>query len=98
MCYTPLKERKGEMPSEYVGEVKKAAQEITRKGAPCETERMVRVADLICKNFAVQPHEVAILGLATDERFLRFIVPENLRTVGQIPLSSTNSLASRTVK
>lgn len=86
------------MPSEYIGEVRKLAQEIARKAAPCETEQMLRVADLIGKNFAVQPHEVAILGLATDERFLRFIVPENLRTVGQIPLSSTNSLASRTVR
>jgi hypothetical protein len=86
------------MPSEYVGEVKKLGQEMTRKGAPCETDQLVRLADLIGRNFAVQPHEVAILGLATDERFLRFIVPENLRTVGQIPLSSTNSLASRTVR
>lgn len=86
------------MPSEYIGEVKKLAHEIARKGAPCETEQMVRVADFIGKNFAVQPHEVAILGLATDERFLRFIVPESLRAVGQIPLSSTNSLASRTVR
>ncbi len=86
------------MPSEYVGELKKLGQEIARKGAPCESGDLLRAADLIGKNFAVQPHEVAILGLATDERFLRFIVPENLRTVGQIPLSSTNSLAARTVR
>ncbi len=86
------------MPSEYVGELRKLGQEITRKGAPCQSDDVVRAADLIGKNFAVQPHEVAILGLATDERFLRFIVPENLRTVGQIPLSSTNSLAARTVR
>jgi hypothetical protein len=87
-----------QMPSEYVGELRKLGQEITRKGAPCQSDDLVRAADLIGKNFAVQPHEVAILGLATDERFLRFIVPENLRTVGQIPLSSTNSLAARTVR
>jgi len=86
------------MPSEYVGELRKVTHEIVGKGAPCDTESMLRVADLIGRNFAVQPHEVAILGFATDERFLRFIVPENLRTVGQIPLSSTNSLASRTVR
>ena len=86
------------MPSEYVGELRKLGQETARKGAPCESDDLLRAADLIGKNFAVQPHEVAILGLATDERFLRFIVPENLRTVGQIPLSSTNSLAARTVR
>jgi len=86
------------MPSEHVGEIRKLAHEIARKAAPCETDEMARVADLIGKNFAVQPHEVAILGLATDERFLHFIVPESLRTVGQIPLSSTNSLAARSVR
>jgi hypothetical protein len=86
------------MPSEYVGELRRLGQETVRKGAPCESGDLVRAADLIGKNFAVQPHEVAILGRATDERFLRFIVPESLRTVGQIPLSSTNSLAARTVR
>lgn len=86
------------MPSDYVGELKKLGQEMLRKGAPCETDHLQRFADLIGKNFAVQSHEVAILGLATDTRFLRFIVPENLRVVGQIPLSSTNSLAARTVR
>src|SRR5208282_60169 len=99
LCYTPPRgDPPRQMPSEYVGELRKLGQEITRKGAPCQSDDVVRAADLIGKNFAVQPHEVAILGLATDERFLRFIVPENLRTVGQIPLSSTNSLAARTVR
>ncbi|HUJ29840.1 MAG TPA: GAF domain-containing protein [Candidatus Acidoferrum sp.] len=86
------------MPSEYVGELKKLAHEIAHNAAPCEPDAMARAADLIGRNFAVQPHEVAILGLATDERFLHFIVPESLRAVGQIPLSSTNSLAARTVR
>ena len=55
-------------------------------------------AELISKNFGVQTHEVAILGLTSDGRSLRFLAPDNLRTVGQIPLSSTNSLAARTVR
>ena len=54
--------------------------------------------ELISKNFGLQPHEVAILGLTSDGRSLRFLAPDNLRTVGQIPLSSTNSLAARTVR
>lgn len=86
------------MPSEYVGELKRLSHEIARKAAPCESTELVRAASLIGKNFAVQSHEVAILGLATDERFLRFIVPESLRIVGQIPLSTANSLAARTVR
>jgi GAF domain len=86
------------MPNDYISELKKSGQEITRQATLCEPEQILRLADLIGKNFAVQPHEVAILALATDERFLRFVVPETLRAIGQIPLSSTNSLAARTVR
>jgi len=46
----------------------------------------------------VQTHEVAILGVTTNRGFLRFLAPENLRAVGQIPLTSMQSLASRTVR
>ena len=46
----------------------------------------------------MQAHEVAILTMTPDDRFLRFVVPEKLQQVGQIPLTSTNSLASRTVR
>jgi GAF domain-containing protein len=53
---------------------------------------------LISKNFGVRIHEVAILGLTSDERSLRFLAPDSLRAIGQIPLSSTNSLAARTVR
>jgi hypothetical protein len=53
---------------------------------------------LIGKNFAVTTHEVAVLEITSDERYLRFLAPQNLRAVGQIPLSSTSSLAARTVR
>jgi GAF domain-containing protein len=86
------------MSSDYIGELKSLAHEIAGKDEPCDPELMARAADLIARHFAVQAHEVAILGLATDERFLRFIVPETLRAVGQLPLSSANSLAARTVR
>ena len=39
-----------------------------------------------------------MLGLTSDERSLRFLAPDDLRIVGQIPLSSTNSLAARTAR
>jgi GAF domain-containing protein len=86
------------MPSGHIDELKNLARELARKAEPCDAELMARAASLIAKNFAVQPHEVAILGLATDERFLLFVVPEALREVGTIPLSSTTSLAARTVR
>jgi len=86
------------MASEHLGELKKWATEIVRQGNNGESIQMNRAVELISKNFAVQTHEVAILGLTSDERSLRFLTPDNLRTVGQIPLSSANALAARTVR
>jgi GAF domain-containing protein len=86
------------MPGEHIGDLKKWEAELARKGDEGETVRLNRAVELISKNFGVQAHEVAILGLTPDERSLRFLAPDSLRTVGQIPLSSTNSLAARTVR
>jgi|HubBroStandDraft_1064217.scaffolds.fasta_scaffold331704_2 hypothetical protein len=85
------------MASEHIGELKKWANDTAKKGHG-DPVPFVRAMELISKNFGLEPHEVAILGLTTDGRSLRFLAPENLRTVGQIPLSSTNSLAARTVR
>ncbi len=86
------------MASEHIGELKKWATDVARKGGDGEPIQLVRAQELISKNFGLQTHEVAILGLTADGRALRFLTPHNLRTVGQIPLSSTNSLAARTVR
>jgi hypothetical protein len=86
------------MPSEHTTELKKWVAEVVRQSNGGEFVGMNRIVDLISKNFAVQAHEVAILMITPDDRFLRFVVPEKLQQVGQIPLTSTNSLASRTVR
>jgi hypothetical protein len=86
------------MPSEHIGDLKKWAGELARKSNEGEGVRLNRAVELISKNFGVQPHEVAILALTSDERSLRFLAPDNLRAVGNIPLSSTSSLAARTMR
>jgi hypothetical protein len=86
------------MPSEHIGELRKWVNELARKTNEGEIVRLNRAVELISKNFGVETHEVAILGLTSDERSLRFLAPDNLRSVGQIPLSSTNSLAARTAR
>lgn len=87
-----------EMSNEHISNLRKWASELVHRGEQGDLVGLVRVVDLISKNFAVQPHEVAILALASDERFLKFLMPENLRAVGRIPLSSTISLAARTAR
>jgi len=86
------------MPSDYIGDLQKWVNELARKSDENGVGRLNRAVELISKNFAVQPHEVAILGLTADGRFLRFLAPENLCAVGQVPLSSARSLAARTVR
>ncbi len=83
---------------EHIGDLKKWVNELARHSNEGDVVRLNRAVELISKNFGVKIHEVAILGLTPDERSLRFLAPDNLRTVGQIPLSSTNSLAARTVR
>lgn len=86
------------MPSEQIGELKKWAAEHARDSGDGALLPLARAIELIGKNFGVQPHEVAILGLTPDERSLRFLSPDGLRIVGQIPLTSTNALAARTAR
>jgi GAF domain-containing protein len=86
------------MPSEYIQELKKRVAELVRNGASGGDVGLNRVVDLISRHYAVQHHEVAIFILSDDSRFLKFVVPEKLQAVGQIPLTSTNSLAARTAR
>jgi hypothetical protein len=56
------------------------------------------VAERIAKTFSVRSDEVAILGVSNRWRHLYFIVPEALKNVGFIPLSSKTALAARTTR
>ncbi len=56
------------------------------------------LAEKIAKNLNVKADEVAILAVSEKWRHLYFLVPQALRNVGQIPLTSTSALAARTVR
>lgn len=56
------------------------------------------LAGRIAKDLNVKADEVAILAISERHRNLYFLVPEALRNVGQVPLSSTSALAARTVR
>ena len=57
-----------------------------------------KLAERIAKSFNVKPDEVAILAISEKWRHLYFLVPQALRNVGHVPLSSTSALAARTVR
>ena len=69
----------------------------TERGASPQVS-LSAVAEKIAKNLGVRSDEVAILGVSTRWRHLHFLVPEALKNVGFIPLSSNSALAARTAR
>lgn len=57
-----------------------------------------RCVDFFSTAFGVTAEEVAIFALDNEKSILHFVVPEKLRKVGFIPLSSLDSLAARTAR
>ena len=56
------------------------------------------VAEKIAKNLGVRNDEVAILAVSTRWRHLHFLVPEALKNIGFVPLSSNSALSARTAR
>jgi len=59
---------------------------------------LASIAEKIAKNLGVRNDEVAILAVSNRWRHLHFLVPEALKKVGFIPLSSNSALAARTAR
>jgi hypothetical protein len=82
----------------FVTELERLAETVEAEtGKPAQVS-FATVADGIAKNLSVRTGEVAILGVSNRWRHLHFIVPEALKNVGFIPLSSKSALAARTVR
>lgn len=59
---------------------------------------LTEIAQRIAKSVGVKADEVALMGVSTRWRHLHFLVPESLKKVGFIPLSSTSAVAAKTVR
>lgn len=59
---------------------------------------LTSIAERIAKNLGVKTDEVALLSVSNRWRHLHFLVPESLKQVGFIPLSSTTAVAARTAR
>lgn len=59
---------------------------------------LASIALRIAKNLGVKPDEIALMGVSNRWRHLHFLVPESLKQVGFIPLSSTSAIAARTAR
>jgi len=62
------------------------------------SEMVEKLVTELAKTFQVKPDEVAILHVTHGGSVLSFIYPFKLQKVGSVPMSSTASLAVRTVR
>jgi len=86
------------MSTSLVIELERLAGALEVEGAAPVEIPLAAVAEKIAKELGVQAEEVAILGVSTRWRHLHFLVPQALKNVGFIPMSSTSALAARTAR
>ena len=81
-----------------VSELERIARALDGDDAATGQPSLPAIAGKIAKIIGVRDEEVAILGVSTRWKHLHFLVPEALKQVGFIPLSSNSALAARTVR
>jgi hypothetical protein len=73
-------------------------EKIEKGEIPLDSESLAMISREIGKLFGVAPDEVAVMELTRAGKALKFVLPEKLRVVGEIPLTSTTALAVRSVR
>jgi transcriptional regulator with GAF, ATPase, and Fis domain len=86
------------MSKNLVAELEILANSLQSGDASNQQLSISALAERIAKTLHVKSDEVAILAISQQRRQLYFLVPDALRNVGQIPLSSTSALAARSVR
>jgi hypothetical protein len=81
-----------------VAELERIANSLSEDAAASSAISLASVAEKISKIIGVRKDEVGILAVSTRWRHLYFLVPESLKKVGFIPLSSNTALAARTAR
>jgi len=86
------------MGTSLVNELQRLADALDRESPAASEIPLAAMAEKIAKSLGVKNDEVAILGVSTRWRHLHFLVPQALKNVGFIPLTSNSALAARTVR
>lgn len=83
---------------QIVAELEKNVDDLETHANLLGTIALARVGEEIAKAFRVRSEEVAILMVVGEGKYLQFLIPEKLRAIGTIPLTSTKALAARTAR
>lgn len=76
----------------------KQIEEIQKAGGQLTDQGLNQLVKPITSAFRVRKDEVAILRLSPDGKVLNFLYPVRLAKVGAIPLSTSHSLAAKTIR
>jgi hypothetical protein len=86
------------MVKNLISELERLASELETNESGVGKVSMPTLAEKIAKELRVKVDEVAILAVSQRWRHLHFLVPEVLKNVGFIPLTSNSALAARTAR
>ena len=86
------------MSNALVSELERLASALEADESSVAKVSMPALAEKIAKELRVKVDEVAILAVSQRWRHLHFLVPEVLKNVGFIPLTSNSALAARTAR
>ena len=73
-------------------------EEVRKAGGKLGAQRLEDIAARIGRTFRAKSDEVAALRVSPDGKHLRFVFPQKMVKIGQLPITTTNSLAVRTVR
>lgn len=79
-------------------EITRLVDGMVKSGHRPTDEDIIAVVKELAKMFSVRNDEVAVLEVIQNGTILSFVYPPKLKKAGVIPLSTTNSLATRTVR
>jgi GAF domain-containing protein len=78
--------------------VAKVVDEMRKAGTAPTDQSLNRLAAQISGGFKAKKEEVAILRLSADGKVLSFLFPLKLSVMGAIPVTTTHSLAAKTIR
>ncbi|MHB8654357.1 MAG: GAF domain-containing protein [Terriglobia bacterium] len=78
--------------------VAKSVEDMRKAGGYPSDDALTKLAAQISPAFRAKKDEVAILRVSPDGRMLSFVFPVKLAKVGAIPLTTSNSLAAKTIR
>ena len=85
------------MATSLLSELEQMTAALDQEGATVE-DSLLSVGEKIAQELGVKADEVEILAVSSRWKHLHFLVPQPLKNVGYIPLTSHSALAARTAR